>query len=97
MKQEVTRRHKQEAWALDDVVYHTEAQVMQDAQHVRAPPAEGIFVHGMFLDGAAYNRHDQMLVSPLRRSAAAPLRRCAALAWVRLGGCARLLVAGCFC
>lgn len=24
MKQEVTRKHKAEKWALDDVVYHTE-------------------------------------------------------------------------
>jgi dynein heavy chain len=62
MKQEVTRRHKGEGWALDDMVYHSEVQMMADEHQVRAPATEGIFVHGLYLDGAAFTRQDgQML------------------------------------
>lgn len=39
MKQEVTRKHKAEKWALDDVVYHTEVtsyERMEQASRGRA-------------------------------------------------------------
>lgn len=62
MKQEVTRRHKADAWALDDVVYHTDVTPMADFAHVKAPPSEGFYVHGLSLDGAAFNKHDRKLI-----------------------------------
>jgi dynein heavy chain len=62
MKQEVTRRHKQDAWALDDVVYHTDVTPISDFAHVKAPPQEGFYVHGLSLDGAAFNKHDRKLI-----------------------------------
>lgn len=34
MKQEVTRRHKAEKWALDDVVYHTEVTAYERVEQV---------------------------------------------------------------
>jgi len=62
MKQEVTRKHKGESWALDDVVYHTDVTHHIDSAHVKQAPPEGLFVHGLFLDGAAWSRHDGHLV-----------------------------------
>lgn len=35
MKQEVTRKHKAEKWALDDVVYHTEVTSYERMEQVR--------------------------------------------------------------
>jgi dynein heavy chain len=41
MKQEVTRKHKGDKWALDDVVYHTEVTDYNGEQQVRSPPPRG--------------------------------------------------------
>jgi len=62
MKQEVTRKHKSQKWALDDVVYHTEVTNFERAEQVKAPPDEGIYVHGLSLDGAAWSRQEGNLV-----------------------------------
>jgi len=62
MKQEVTRKHKSEKWALDDVVYHTEITTFERMEQVQTPPAEGIYVHGLFLDGAAWSRPNSCLI-----------------------------------
>lgn len=35
MKQEVTRKHKVEKWALDDVVYHTEVTSYERTEQVK--------------------------------------------------------------
>jgi len=61
MKQEVTRRHKSESWALDDMVYHTDVTTMNDIVNVKALPAEGLYIHGLQLDGGAWNKPDKML------------------------------------
>merc|ERR1711977_518 len=42
MKQEVTRKHKAQKWALDDVVYHTETTAFDRPDKVSSSPAEGI-------------------------------------------------------
>merc|ERR1711998_189192 len=46
MKQEVVRRHKADKWSLDDVVDRTEATTYQRPEQVRAPPSEGVYIHG---------------------------------------------------
>jgi len=73
MKQEVTRKHKADAWALDDVVYHTDVTPMFDAAHVKSSPAEGIYVHGLFLDGAAFNKHERKLIEQEPKKLFVPL------------------------
>merc|ERR1711988_455072 len=61
MKQEVTRRHKSEAWALDDMVYHTDVTGMNDKPNVKQAAGEGLYIHGLFLDGAAWSKPDKMV------------------------------------
>ena len=62
MKQEVTRKHKAEKWALNDVVYHTEVTNFADSYQIKAPPDEGIYVHGLSLEGCAWSRQEGCLV-----------------------------------
>lgn len=63
MKQEVCRKHQKDAnkWALDDIVYHTEVTEKERVEAVKAQPAEGVFINGLWMEGAAWNRHECML------------------------------------
>ena len=54
--------HVKDRWALDDVVFHTEVLEYDKVEQVRSPPREGVFIHGLFLDGAAYSRAEASLV-----------------------------------
>ena len=58
MKQEVCRKHQKEQpkWALDDIVYHTEVQHYEKVDQVKSSPSEGIYIHGLFLEGCAWSR-----------------------------------------
>jgi len=73
MRQEVTRQHKKDRWALDDVVFHSEVLEYERLDQVRAAPREGVFVHGLFLDGAAWSRADSSLVESEPKRLFAPL------------------------
>lgn len=61
MRQEVTRLHKADRWSLDDVTYHAEVTDFERVEQVRASPKEGVFIHGLHLDGASWNKAEATL------------------------------------
>ncbi|KPI94919.1 Dynein heavy chain 8, axonemal [Papilio xuthus] len=58
MRQEVTRAHK--GWALDMVALHNDV-TKYIYEEIKAPPPEGVYVHGVFLDGAGWDRRNSRL------------------------------------
>ncbi|XP_033874388.2 dynein axonemal heavy chain 8-like [Acipenser ruthenus] len=58
MRQEVTRAHK--GWALDTVTLHNEV-LKQAKEEITSPPAEGVYVYGLYLDGAGWDRRNGKL------------------------------------
>jgi len=60
MCQEVTRQHKKDQWALDDVITHNEI-LPYDLDRVKEVPEEGQNIHGLFLEGGRWNRQDNKL------------------------------------
>jgi len=60
-RQEVTRRHKAEKWALDDVVIVTYMTDHFDSRKIKGPPDEGIYIYGLFLEGAGWDKSKKML------------------------------------
>eukprot|EP00118_Oscarella_pearsei_P013116 m.101587 g.101587 ORF g.101587 m.101587 type:complete len:941 (+) comp37133_c1_seq12:11486-14308(+) len=59
MRQEVTRAHK--GWALDSVVLHNDV-LKQMKDDITSPPPEGVYIYGLFLDGAGWDRRGCRLV-----------------------------------
>ncbi|XP_036073457.1 dynein heavy chain 8, axonemal isoform X4 [Rousettus aegyptiacus] len=58
MRQEVTRAHK--GWALDSVTIHNEV-LRQTKEEITSPPAEGVYIYGLYMDGAAWDRRNGKL------------------------------------
>lgn len=58
---QVTRAHK--GWALDTVVLENDVTKMLK-EDVSSPPSEGVYVHGLFLDGAGWDRRGCRLTEP---------------------------------
>jgi len=68
MKQEVTRQRKAQNWSLDEVQYTSEVgkEIIQgDDGRIEgrqiSPPPEGVYIHGLFLEGAGWNRSERRL------------------------------------
>jgi len=60
IQQEVTRQHKKDQWTLDDVISHTEVLPF-DMERIEKVPDEGQNIHGLFMEGGSWNRHQTKL------------------------------------
>ena len=59
MRQEITRNHR--GWALDSVVCANDVTKIGTREEVKEPPKEGVYIYGLFLDGAGWNKgHAQL-------------------------------------
>eukprot|EP00731_Ephydatia_muelleri_P018279 Em0011g319a len=70
MRQEVTRAHK--GWALDSVILQNSVTKMS-RDEVTQPPLEGVYVHGLYLDGAGWDRKGCRLTEPSPKVLSVPL------------------------
>ncbi|XP_023932721.1 dynein heavy chain 5, axonemal [Lingula anatina] len=70
MRQEITRAHK--GWALDGVVLSNDVTKMMK-EDITNPPSEGVYVHGLFLDGAGWDRRNARLMEPSPKVLFTPL------------------------
>jgi len=74
MKQEVTRRHKADRWALDDVQIKVNFTDEFDARRIRNPPSDGgVYIKGMFLDGCSWDTKNKMLCESKPKELHTPL------------------------
>lgn len=73
MKQEVTRAHSEEKWSLDDVVYLSEVTDYEEKEKIKNPPKEGVYIYGLFLDGASWSKHESSLVESIPKVLYSPL------------------------
>lgn len=64
MRQEVARAHK--GWALDTVTIHNEVTKLQN-DDCKKPPKEGVYVYGLFLDGASWDVKRVKLVEAINK------------------------------
>jgi len=58
-RQEITRRNGK--WALDDVVLRTTLTDYETERRVRSPCSDGVYVHGLFLEGAGLDTKTRCL------------------------------------
>jgi len=68
--QEVTR--SRDKWALDDVVMYTEVTKFEESD-LREPPSEGIYCHGLYLEGCSWNKKETTLVDSPPKMLVTPL------------------------
>jgi len=61
MKQEVTRQHRGQLWALDEVDYHTEVTEFERPDQVKSSPKEGVYIYGLFMDAARWDKSNGAL------------------------------------
>ncbi|CAI9729216.1 dynein heavy chain 5, axonemal-like [Octopus vulgaris] len=59
MRQEITRAHK--GWALDAVVLNNNVTKSMK-EDINSAPQEGVYVHGLFLDGAAWDKRNSRVI-----------------------------------
>ncbi|UYV82973.1 DNAH8 [Cordylochernes scorpioides] len=59
MRQEVSRAHT--GWALDQVTLHNDVTKFY-REEIAQPPPEGVYVYGLYLDGAAFDRKNLVLI-----------------------------------
>uniref|UniRef100_A0A8C3TQI8 Dynein axonemal heavy chain 8 n=1 Tax=Catharus ustulatus TaxID=91951 RepID=A0A8C3TQI8_CATUS len=59
MKQEATRAHKD--WALDKVAIHNDVLKLT-REEILSPPSEGVYIYGLYLEGAGWDKRRSILV-----------------------------------
>lgn len=63
MKQEVSRKHAADKWALDDVVMTSEVtHPPKDFESLKEAAPEGVFIYGLFLDGCSWSSRENKMV-----------------------------------
>lgn len=79
MKQEVTRMHKvkpgdkeKESWSLDDVIYSTQVKE-REYENIKDLQSEGVYVHGLFLEGCKWSRNGLDESDPKKMFAPLPI------------------------
>ncbi|ELU05307.1 hypothetical protein CAPTEDRAFT_162628 [Capitella teleta] len=70
MRQEITRAHK--GWALDAVVLDNEVTRLVQ-EDITSGPSEGTYIHGLYLDGAGWDRRNIRLLEPSPKVLYSPL------------------------
>lgn len=70
MRQEITRAHK--GWALDNVVLSNEVTKSMK-EDISSSPQEGVYIYGLFLDGAGWDRRNCRLTEPTAKVLYTPL------------------------
>ena len=74
MKQEVTRKHAADKWALDDMVMTSEVtHPPKEFEQLRESPSEGVYVYGLYLDGCHWSGKENRLVDPEPKKLYSPL------------------------
>merc|ERR1712003_582522 len=72
MRQEVTRQHKKDQWALDDVISHTVVEAIEP-DRVKDLEDEGQHIHGLFMEGATWNRPEARLEESIPKKLFTPM------------------------
>ena len=86
-RQEVCRGHSKDGWALDDCA-NTFEVLKQEKDDVKHGPSEGIYIHGLSLDGAKWDKARNALTDsdPKVRFAGLPVLHISATAEKRKAG-----------
>eukprot|EP01042_Synura_sphagnicola_P000006 gene6-7_t len=73
VQQEITRGHKGESWTLDSVVTLSEVSDIDSVEAVKSAPKEGVYIHGLYMDGAAWSMKETTIVESASKKLFAPL------------------------
>lgn len=73
VQQEITRAHKNESWALDSVALHADVTDLLNADGLKNGPKEGVYVHGLFMDGAAWNSSESSIAESAPKKLFSPM------------------------
>jgi len=60
VRQEVCRAHAKDGWSLDAMETKSEVQRM-DKNEVDRPPAEGVYIYGLYLEGCSWDKSRQKM------------------------------------
>jgi dynein heavy chain len=63
MKQEVSRQHAKDKWALDDVVMESRVTAPpKEIKEIKEEPKEGVYIYGLYLEGCSWDGKMNRLV-----------------------------------